>query len=194
MHVLVAVSCVLLLPPFHSRGTLYHPPAGMKNLHPVSLFSGSPMGRPPRGQGGGGEILEGGTSNCKINGHFSIQDRRFSGAILHSFCIFNGKIPGNSWHFYCNSWYIQRCSEDDRLARWLLSLDRIRHRVAYALAPAVEAHPRRALHIGLKHTKFVIINAKLVICNANFIIISTKFHKIPQNSSKFLPSGLQGRE
>ena len=27
-----------------------------------------------------------------INGHFSIQNHRFSGAILHSFCIFNRKL------------------------------------------------------------------------------------------------------
>ena len=32
------------------------------------------------------------TSDCKIHGHFSIQNHRFSGEILHSFCIFNRKI------------------------------------------------------------------------------------------------------
>ena len=32
------------------------------------------------------------TSNCKINGHLSIQNRRFSRAILHYLCIFNRKI------------------------------------------------------------------------------------------------------
>ena len=36
------------------------------------------------------------TSNCKINGHFSIQNHRFSGAILHSFCIFNRKSQNTS--------------------------------------------------------------------------------------------------
>ena len=38
------------------------------------------------------------TSNCKINGHSSIQNH---GAIPHSFCIFNRKIE-NIWHSYCN--------------------------------------------------------------------------------------------
>ena len=32
------------------------------------------------------------TSNCKINGRFSVQNHRFSGVILHSFCIFDGKL------------------------------------------------------------------------------------------------------
>ena len=33
-----------------------------------------------------------GTSNCKRIGHFSIESHHCSGAILHSFCIFNRKI------------------------------------------------------------------------------------------------------
>ena len=33
-----------------------------------------------------------GTANPKINGHFSMKNHRFSGAILLSFCILNGKI------------------------------------------------------------------------------------------------------
>ena len=40
------------------------------------------------------------TSNCKINGHFSIQNHHFSGAILHSFCIFN-----------CNSQYYRASTQ-----------------------------------------------------------------------------------
>ena len=32
------------------------------------------------------------TSNCKISGHFSIQNHHFSGEILHPFCIFSRKI------------------------------------------------------------------------------------------------------
>ena len=32
------------------------------------------------------------SSSCKINGHFSIQNYHFSGAILHDFCIFNRKL------------------------------------------------------------------------------------------------------
>ena len=32
------------------------------------------------------------TSNCKVNGLFSIENHRFSGAILYSFCIFNRKL------------------------------------------------------------------------------------------------------
>ena len=32
------------------------------------------------------------TSNCKIIGHFSIQNHHFSEAILHSFCIFSRRI------------------------------------------------------------------------------------------------------
>ena len=32
------------------------------------------------------------TSHCKINGHFSIHNRRFSGAILRYLCIFSGKL------------------------------------------------------------------------------------------------------
>ena len=31
---------------------------------------------------------------CKNNGHFSIRNHHFSGAILHSLCIFNGNNPG----------------------------------------------------------------------------------------------------
>ena len=44
------------------------------------------------------------TSNSNINGRFSIDIQRFSGAILPSFCIFN-RIFGHNWHLYCNSLY-----------------------------------------------------------------------------------------
>ena len=40
---------------------------------------------------------------------FSIQDHRFSGKILHPFCIFNRKIE-NIWHLYCNSRTRTRCT------------------------------------------------------------------------------------
>ena len=43
------------------------------------------------------------TSNRKINGHFSIENHRFSGAILHYLCIFNGKLKTIGGRFYCNS-------------------------------------------------------------------------------------------
>ena len=33
------------------------------------------------------------TSNCKMNGHFAIQNHRFSGAILHYLCISNRNLP-----------------------------------------------------------------------------------------------------
>ena len=41
--------------------------------------------RPPRSASPG-------TSNCKTIGHSFIENHRFSGAILHSFCIFNRKF------------------------------------------------------------------------------------------------------
>ena len=52
------------------------------------------------------------TSNCKMIAHFQLQNDRpfsienhhFSGAILHSFCIFNRKFK-KSWHLYCNLQY-----------------------------------------------------------------------------------------
>ena len=37
------------------------------------------------------------TSNCKMNGHFSIQNHHFSGAILHYLSIFNTNSK-ESWH------------------------------------------------------------------------------------------------
>ena len=42
------------------------------------------------------------TSNCKINGHYSIQNHRFSGAILHHFCVFNRKKMTFTLHFAGN--------------------------------------------------------------------------------------------
>ena len=36
------------------------------------------------------------TSNCKMNGHFAIQNHRFSGAILHYLCISNRKFKKKS--------------------------------------------------------------------------------------------------
>ena len=45
------------------------------------------------------------TSTCKINGHFSIENHRFSGAILHSFCVFTRKFQNMLAYIYCNSQY-----------------------------------------------------------------------------------------
>ena len=43
------------------------------------------------------------TSYCKINGQFSIENHHVSGAILHSLCIFNGKLKKITVdHLYCN--------------------------------------------------------------------------------------------
>ena len=33
-----------------------------------------------------------GTSNCKVIGHFAIENRHFSGEILHYLCFFNRKF------------------------------------------------------------------------------------------------------
>ena len=40
------------------------------------------------------------SSNCKINGHFSIENHRFSGAILHQYHIFNRKFQ-----CFCNLYW-----------------------------------------------------------------------------------------
>ena len=68
-------------------------------------------------EGSGSSLLcEPGTSNCKINGHFSIQNHHSPGAILHCFCIFNRKI-GKSWHLDCNSQYNRKASSAQRFIR-----------------------------------------------------------------------------
>ena len=38
-----------------------------------------------------------------MNDHFSTQNHRFSGELLHHFFIFNRKIDSKSRHLYCNS-------------------------------------------------------------------------------------------
>ena len=38
------------------------------------------------------------TSNCNVNGHFSIQNHTFQGCFLHSFCTFNRKAK-NRWPY-----------------------------------------------------------------------------------------------
>ena len=74
----------------------------------------------PAGQSGGGgrqttDVAEVGlfgfvsTSNCKIIGHFSIQNHHFSGAILHYLCI-SSKM---NRHLYCNSQYSSTLGNPD---------------------------------------------------------------------------------
>ena len=40
------------------------------------------------------------TSKCKTNGHYSIENHRFQGQILHSFCIFNRKFENKQVGIY----------------------------------------------------------------------------------------------
>ena len=58
---------------------------GHHRAHPETFRSESPTRESARRKG---------TSNCKTNDHSSIQNHRFSGAILRSSCSFNGKIGG----------------------------------------------------------------------------------------------------